>query len=337
MTHIPYLQITAKDNFDFGFQIGKQLSQQIKKRIRDNKTMYHEKQMKNFSDLIKTSQNFLQDIKKYYPKLLQELEGTAAGAQANFDDLLVLMCEEELLDFRIPHCTNIALQTKNSALLGHNEDWSPAYKNNGLFVVKGQIKQHKFLALSYIGSLAGTSSGLNEYFCYTANSMDCGRFRFGVPVKFQLRALLDVTTESEAVRVDLKDSIASNMIYVWRDSKILDIEDYFGHHEKFCGNKFLIHTNHPVLKQDRTKENTKAESVRRYDQAKKILETRKKYDLATLKNILCDHKVGICAHLNKVHPRYGITIASIIMDPKNKTIEVAWANPCRNKYTKYKL
>jgi hypothetical protein len=67
------------------------------------------------------------------------------------------------------------------------------------------------------------------------------------------------------------------------------------------------------------------------------LEIRKKYDLATLKNILCDHEAGICAHLNKVHPRYGITIASIIMDPKNKTIEVAWANPCRNKYTKYKL
>lgn len=341
MIHIPFIQIKAKDNFNFGLQLGEKLSRQIKKRIKDNKILYKEKGIKKFSDLIKTAQKFLPAIKKYYPKLLQELEGMSTGAKVDFNKLLVLMCEEELLDFRTSrctsHCTNIALQTKKGALLGHNEDWLPAYKNNGLFIVKGQIQNHKFLALSYTGSLAGTSSGLNKYFCYTANSINCKRFRFGIPIKFQLRALLDVTTESEAYRVDLKDSsIASNMVYAWKNSKILDIEDYFGHHEKFYANKFLIHTNHPVLKKDRTKANTKAESIRRYDQAKKMLET-KTYNLKTLKSLLCDHEAGICAHLNKVHPYYGITIASVIMNPKEKSMEVCWANPCQNKYKKYKL
>jgi hypothetical protein len=345
MNHIPFFSITAKDNFDFGFKLGQKLSLQIKKRIRDNKKLYKKERMKNFSELVKTAQKFLPDISKDYPHLLAELRGMSEGARVDFDELLVLMCEEELLDFRIPHCTNVAIQTKNGAVLGHNEDWSKAYKNNGLYLVKGEIGggkgeigRRKFLALSYVGSLAGTSCGMNESFCYTANSIDCRRFRYGVPVKFQLRAFLDVENEKDVERVDLKDSsIASNNIYVWRNSKILDIEDYFGHEEKFYGDKFLIHTNHPILKKDRTKANTKAESVRRYERAKEILTGKNKYDVKTLKEILSEHKTGICAHLNKLHCDYGITIASVIMNPKEKSMEVAWANPCKNSYKKYKL
>lgn len=323
MNKIPFISIEAKDNFDFGFQLGKALSKRIKLRIQKNKILYREERMKNFSDLIETARKFLPAIKKYYPELLRELEGVSLGAKVNFDELLVLMCEEELLDFRIPHCTNIALQTKSGPLLGHNEDWSPSYKNNGLFVVRGQINKHKFLALSYIGCLAGTSAGLNEDFCYTANSMDCRKFRFGVPVKFQLRALLDVNTEKQAARVDLLDSsMASNMVYAWKNSKILDIEDYFGHHETFYADKFLVHTNHPVLGRDRTKVNTNAESVRRYERAKEMLENKKYYSSEDLKKILRDHQAGICAHRDKIHSKNGITIVSIIMDPIRKSIEV---------------
>ncbi|MCX6800255.1 MAG: carcinine hydrolase/isopenicillin-N N-acyltransferase family protein, partial [Candidatus Falkowbacteria bacterium] len=120
-------------------------------------------------------------------------------------------------------------------------------------------------------------------------------------------------------------------------SRILDIEDYFGHHEKFYADKFLIHTNHPILKRDRTKTNTDMESIKRYNRAKQILEIKKNHNLVVLKELLADHKTGICAHLNKAHSSYGITIASVIMNPKEKSMEVAWANPCRNQYKKYKL
>ncbi len=345
MNHIPFFSIKAKDNFEFGLKLGQKLRLQIKKRIADNKKFYKKERMKDFSELIKTAQKFLPDISKYYPHLFSELRGMSEGAKVDFDELLVLMCEEELLDFRVPHCTNVAIQTKNGALLGHNEDWLPAYKNNGLYLVKweiggktGQNGQQKFLALSYIGSLAGTSSGMNENFCYTANSIDCRRFRYGVPVKFQLRALLDAKNEKDATKIDLKDSsISTNMVYVWKNSKILDIEDYFGHNEKFYADKFLVHTNHPILKKDRTKANTKAESIRRYNRAKEILMDKKGYDRKILKEILSDHKAGICAHLNKLHSDYGITIASVIMNPKEKNMEICWTNPCKNKYKKYTL
>ncbi|MCX6799982.1 MAG: hypothetical protein NT091_02440, partial [Candidatus Falkowbacteria bacterium] len=112
MNHIPFVKIKAQDNFDFGFQLGQALSKQIKKRVKDNKILYKEERLKNFPDLIKIAQKFLPAVKKHYPKLLQELDGMSQGAGVDFNELLVLMCEEELLDFGIPHCTNIALKTK---------------------------------------------------------------------------------------------------------------------------------------------------------------------------------------------------------------------------------
>ncbi|OGZ61278.1 MAG: hypothetical protein A2932_02050 [Candidatus Spechtbacteria bacterium RIFCSPLOWO2_01_FULL_46_10] len=338
MNHIPYIQIRAKDNFNFGLQLGKILSRQIRRRIRDNKILYKKERLKDFPDLVEEAKKFLPGINKYYPELLAELEGMSFGARVNVNELLVLMCEEELLDFGTTHCTNVALRTEEGVILGHNEDWLPAYKNNGLFVVKGQIKKHKFLSLSYIGGLSGTSCGMNKNLCYTANSLDSGRFRYGVPVKFQMRALLGANTEQEVSKIDLKDStIATNMVYAWGESRILDIEDFFGHHEKFYGAKFLVHTNHPVLKKDRTKINTQGESIARYNRAKEILLQKQKYDINTLKTILSDHVKDICGHLDKQRSSNSITIASVIMNPRKKCMEICWSNPCRNEYKSYKL
>ena len=339
MTHIPFVQIKAGDNSEFGLLLGKKLKRQIQKRVSDNKRLYYKiERLKSFPVLIRTAEKFLPALKRRCPELLAELKAMGIGAQVPFDHLLVLMCEEELLDFRIPHCTNVAIKTGRGPVLGHNEDWSPAYKNNGLFLVKGNIKGEKFLALSYLGGLAGTSCGLNEEFCFTANSMDTRRFRYGIPVKFQMRSLLTAHSPRAAKNIDLTDSsIASNMVYAWKDSKILDIEDYFGHHEEFYGGKFLVHTNHPVLKKDRTRANTEAESIRRYSRAQEILANCQKYNIQVLKKILSDHACGICAHPQRRHSAYGITIASVIMNPREKSLSVCWSNPCRHPFKKYKL
>jgi len=177
VNHIPFFSIKAKNNFEFGLKLGQKLRLQIKKRVNDNKKFYKSEGMKDFPELIKIARKFLPDIEKYYPCLLAELRGMSEGADIDFDKLLVLMCEEELWDFRGSHCTSIAIKTRNGVLLGHNEDWFSAYKNNGLFGVKGQINKQKFISLGYVGSLAGTSLGMNKSFCYAANSIDCRRFR----------------------------------------------------------------------------------------------------------------------------------------------------------------
>ncbi|MFA6410809.1 MAG: carcinine hydrolase/isopenicillin-N N-acyltransferase family protein, partial [Candidatus Buchananbacteria bacterium] len=173
--------------------------------------------------------------------------------------------------------------------------------------------------------------------CFTANSLSAGRFRYGVPIKFQFRAILDSKTPRQAIVNDLKkSSICGNTIYGWKDSQILDVEDFFGHHEIFNSQKFLVHTNHPIIKKDQTKENTTAESLKRYNRAKEILQQQKNCDLKILKKILKDHQAKICSHVKKPN-FWGATIASVIINPKEKWLEVCWSNPCQNKYTRYTL
>lgn len=337
MPRITSLTIHAKDHAEFGYKIGKKLAREIHARITTNKRVYKTERKKTFADLIPVAQRFLPAVATYHPYLIGELEAMSEGAKVSFDDLLVMMCEEELLDFKMPHCTNIAIRTDMGALLGHSEDWLPMYLKNGLYVVKGMIGKQKILALSYMGSLAGTSCGMNEKFCYTANSLNSSRFRYGVPIKFQMRALLENKTPQAAIRTDLKDStIASNMMYVWKDSRIFDVEDYFGHDHTFHAKQFLIHTNHPLLKKDRTHVNTAKESLMRYARARDLLHAMAP-TLRSLRIILRDHEAGICGHIDRLHPTYGITIATAIMNPKEQWMDVAWANSCTNPYKRYRL
>jgi len=341
MDHIPFISVEADNNYDLGFKIGKRLAEQIRKRVAGCNEIYREILRKDTAALAPTALAFLPATVTHYPNLVAELLGMSAGAGVPFESLMVLMCEEELLDIHDLHiskCTSIALRTTDGILVGHNEDWVNAYARNGLYVLRTRMGRHRSLSLSYIGSLAGSSSGLNSSgLCFTANSLSPGRFRYGVPIKFQFRAILDARTLPEAIRQDLcRSSIAGNTLYGWRNTRILDIEDFFGHHEHLYGKKFLIHTNHPLRRRDRNATNTPHESIVRYERAKEILGQEERYTLDGLKELLADHEAGICSHPDK-HTTWGLTIASVIMNPKERWMEVCWTNPCRNEYTRYWL
>lgn len=338
MQNIPFLNIIAEDNYDLGLQIGKKLQKQIKNRLIACKKLYKTLGLGKWTDITKKALKFLPETITHVPHLVTEMEGLSSGAEVKFEELFVLMCEEELFDMDIPKCTSIALKNGRTVLIGHNEDWLNSYLHNGLYVLKCKLGKHRSLSLNYIGSLPGSSSGLNANgLCFTANSLNAGRFRYGVPIKFQFREILESPTLRAAVAADLNDSsITGNTMYAWKNSRILDVEDYFGHHDRIYGKKFLIHTNHPTERRERNSENTARESIKRHDRAREIFMQEKKYDLATLKKVLSDHKANICSH-PKRHRAWGPTIASVIMNPKEKWMEVCWGNPCKNKYVRYAL
>jgi isopenicillin-N N-acyltransferase like protein len=338
MKNIPFVSIEAKNNYELGFGIGRKLKTNIKKRLATCKTLYKKMGVPDFSVLSTKAMNFLPATTKYLPEYVIEAEAMAKGAGVDFEELMVLICEEELIDLKIPKCTSIALKTQDAVLIGHNEDWLTSYKNNGLYLLKAKMGGKRTLSLNYMGTLPGSSSGLNsDGLAFTANSLNAGRFRYGVPIKFQFRAILDCKSPRQAIRSDLKNSsISGNTIYAWKKSRITDVEDYFGHHEIFYNDKFLIHTNHPILSRDRNDENTEKESIRRYERSKQILSEAKTINLNTLKKLLSDHKANICAHPPK-NRFWGTTIASVIINPKEKWMEVCWSNPCKNKYHRYYL
>jgi len=339
MEKIPFINIEAKNNYDLGYQIGKNLKKQIKKRLASNKKIYREIKNVDFEELEKMALNFLPETTKFFPVFVKEVQGMGDGAEIKFTELMVLICEEELLEFKMNKCTSIAIKNEKEILLGHNEDWLKEYRTNGLYILKCKINDVSFLSLNYIGTLPGSSCGLNSFgFCFTGNSIGSGKFRYGIPKNFQMRAILTSESVKDAVREDLlESSISSNTIYASKNLKILDVEDFFNHDNFFSDKDFFVHTNHPIIKKEQNKENTETESILRYERAKNFLEKEKKRNFEGLKKILREHETGICGHDDKKHLNFGVTIASVIMNPKEKWMDVAWTNPCRHKYERYKL
>ncbi|HBH45975.1 MAG: hypothetical protein A2445_00535 [Candidatus Jacksonbacteria bacterium RIFOXYC2_FULL_44_29] len=339
---ISHIKIKADDNYEFGFKLGKALGAQIKDRIEKNKAVYHALGRRHMPGLIKDAQGFLPKIKRKFPELIEEIKGMSQGAGVAFEELLVLNCEEELLDFFIPRCTSVAVHIGNGEiLLGHNEDWLSTYRQQGMILVDGQIKQLKFLALSFMGQLVGTSCALNSYgLTYTVNSLCNERFRYGIPRNFLLRNILEKRYLKDAEHVLLSPSrtIAANTLCVWRAMAMDDIEAFWGHHQLFHGKKWLVHTNHPLLGKDQNQKNTDVESIRRYQRVCEILTaTQPNIEESTLKRVLKDHRAGICGHPKSAHSYWGSTVASAIVNPSERWIEVCYSNPCRHKYFRYYL
>jgi len=336
---IPYIQIRAKSNYHAGFQIGKLLANQIRRRLNINKKMYKKLMPHDFGQLKKIAVRFLPETMNFFPLLVEEARGMSDGSGVPFDDLMVLICEEELLDIKIHKCTSVAVRNDKEILVGHNEDWLASYRKNGVYILHCQFKEIEFLSLNYMGTLAGSSCGLNSYgLCFTGNSLNSGKFRYGVPKNFQMRAILSSSTVPNAVKADLSaSSINSNMLYASKNARILDVEDLFYHDDFFYGKEFLIHTNHPLLEKERNDMNTDRESIRRYKCVESILIHDKNRNLGTIRKILRNHETGICGHASRKHSGYGVTIASVIMNPQKKWMEVAWTNPCKHNYVRYRL
>ena len=342
MEKIPYLKINAKDYYDFGLQLGKKLSKQMKARIKANKLIYKKMGINDYSQFIKFSRKFIPAVKRYYPEILKQVEAMSLSSGVKFDDLMCLLCEEEFLDYRLdfPRCTNVALRTDNGeTLLSHNEDWIPGYKKNGFYIVNGKIGKNKFLALSFMGTLQGSSCAITQNgLAFTVNSLEFKKLRYEIPRGFQLARLLEVKNIRNVTKVlnFKKSSINGNTMFVWANSgEMLDVEEFWGHTDRFKDKKWLVHTNHPLQKIDQNKKNTKKESLKRYERAVEMLSNEKKLTINTIKKILSDHKAKICDHSKgtfKIN-----TVASAIMNPRDKWLEVCHRNPCRNKYKRYYL
>ncbi len=342
-TTIPCIKIEGKDNYDFGYKLGKKLSSKIKKRLELNKEMYAKRaQTKHtFKELIKKAKKFLPAIEKNFPHLLKEAKGMANGAGIDFDEFLVCLCDEEIVDFEfILHCTSVGLKTEDGKiLLGHNEDWFPEYKKNGLVLVRGKIGKKKFLGLSYIGNLTGSAGGMNEKVAYTDTSFWFSKFEYKVPRSFHLRALLDAEKPEHAIKIlNTQGSIVSNTLLTFGD-EILDVEELYTKEAIYRPEKWIVHTNHPIKKEHRIKafHEKETESVARYERAREIMSKEKKPSINSIHKVLTDHKTNICGHISNKNDDTTITIASYVFNPKEKWVRIYHGNPCNHKFKKYSL
>ena len=100
MENIPYIKIEAKNNYELGFKLGKRLKENIKNRLATAKRLYRKMGAMNFSKLSQTASKFLPATTKYFPELVTEVQALSEGAGVKLEELMVLMCEEEILNIK---------------------------------------------------------------------------------------------------------------------------------------------------------------------------------------------------------------------------------------------
>jgi isopenicillin-N N-acyltransferase-like protein len=138
-----------------------------------------------------------------YPGYIAELEGIAEGSGRPFDELFLVNMRGEYKQH--VHCSqdgcfDLAVLTAGLALIGHNEDASPAFRDN-VYVVRAQIHgQPAFTALSYPGFLCGNAFGFNAAgICFSVDSVQPRDSRCGLGRHFLARSLFEAQSIDEAI------------------------------------------------------------------------------------------------------------------------------------------
>jgi hypothetical protein len=306
----------------------------------------------------------------YAPRLYEELEGFAAGAELSIDRILLLNCAAEVrrLMFtdagtwvfgRAPSpaylpppaavqsgCTCFAAQgaatSDRSVYLGINYDTDPFWEPVLLRVVDGDTGLEQ-LVMTHPGKLA--EFGLNSAgIAFVGSALLVSDRRPGVPAPAVARKLLEQTRLSAAVDAVIRAERTVGIDYVLASPYgVVNLEtsavDYDIHYVLddllSCAN----HVRSPVLRHLQIGLYG-ADSVVRAGRMLRLLGDRVGVlDLDALKVIQQDHTdypVGICRHVGEGNS-WTQTRSAAIIKPSEGLLLISDGNPCERVYARVRI
>ncbi|MGC9333976.1 MAG: C45 family autoproteolytic acyltransferase/hydrolase [Anaerolineae bacterium] len=203
MCPIPEFEVQGS-HFEVGQAIGRRFSTEIQESLRsypllDKILAYHRS-----PEGQALYQELLDLNRSRYPGFVAELEGIAQGADHPFEELFLTNLRGEYRSY-LPKegqgCFDCAVLTEEAAILGHNEDGSPAFRDS-LYIIHAQIEDKPaFTALSYPGFLCGNAFGFNaEGICFSCDSVQPRQVRVGIGRHLLARSLLEAQSLDDAIR-----------------------------------------------------------------------------------------------------------------------------------------
>jgi hypothetical protein len=213
---------------------------------------YHTSAGKNYY------QAFLTLHRERYPAYMAELEGIAEGAKRPFEEVFLVNLRGEYLGLMpqtpqtgntsVQGCTDCLVLTAESALIGHNEDGSPASFGR-LYVATVNLDQGPtFSALSYPGFLPGNAFGFNSAgIMHTVNHLAPRPIKVGLSRHFLARALLDARSLDEAIENITASDRASGFNYnigSLSERRVVSVEVAPENHHVREVQGYYTHTNH---------------------------------------------------------------------------------------------
>ncbi len=329
----PYVEVEGTHE-EAGMQLGTALRCYVIRQLQACDNYYRKEYGKSIKNMYASARRFLPYVQRHCPEYIQELKGMATGAGVFLDDLLVLMCEEEIVTMvkgLLPEkCTTVGVKYRNRFMLFHNEDYDPIYN---FYVVNAKIKgEPPFLSVAYMGTLPGSSAAFNASLAFSGNAIQLTECKYGVPKNFILRKMCSLKKPEHVIALwdATPRSIGNNMLFV-TNKGIYDVEvtpDKLG---VFREKKLFYHTNHllhPCM--EGIREAPSQSTDVRYARLTELL-SQQSCTPSLLFSALTDHK-GLCRHKGPVH-----TIAASIIDLKEKSLVVYKGNPCKRNWKRFYL
>jgi predicted choloylglycine hydrolase len=203
-------------------------------------------------------QSFLALHRKRFPAYISELEGMAEGAKRPFEEVFLVNLRGEFSglmpqasqtgDIPVQGCTDCLVLTADSALIGHNEDGSPASSGRLYVVTVNLAEGPTFSALSYPGFLPGNAFGFNQAgIMHSVNHVAPRPIKVGLSRHFLARSLLDARSLDEAIRNITESDRASGFNYnigSLSERRVVSVEVAPKRHHIHEVQGYYTHTNH---------------------------------------------------------------------------------------------
>ena len=297
-------------------------------------------------------------------QLLPELEGIAEGAGVDAEDVLALNVRTEVMfgfDTRASRiaakeCTAIGAGPPSTAggrvLVAQNWDWKPATRETCVLLAMRPTGRPAFVTLVEAGLLA--KAGMNEAgLGLVTNALTSSRDRGapGVPYHAILRRMLTSATHEEAVAEATERWRASSANYLLgsRRGRVTDLEVAPGGRDTAwtTDGDLVCHANH-FVRPDRPFKDLALidgrESPRRQDSAERSLSAGD-IDVGSIQRALRAHAGprrgdgSVCAHGDAAEPPEAdyVTIAGIVMDLEEGTMQITHGNPCEEPFEPYRF
>lgn len=257
--------------------------------------------------------DFQHDIQVWVPDLLAETQGIAEGANVVFERVLALQLLDEIWSYEsacvarpgeAPRaCTSMAMVASpgQAALLAQNLD--VATWMEGLQLVlkihdpQTEVHSLVFTMAGMIGVNGLNSRGLGV----GVNGLTQLRSgRRGLPVAYVVRALLAQPSLRAARRYISAIPHATGQHYLLASPDgIAGFECSAGSVDPIESDAFLVHTNHPLVNQDRLEparpdELERADTGPRLAHAERHLADRDQWTVESLQRLLADREVPLC-------------------------------------------
>jgi len=243
--------------YDVGIQIGQNSKQAMHDIVLPLQRFQFLK--RNYADCA-ALQKMKHRVQTLFPKYCEELQGIADGANMSFDDIFLWNCRGDLPkdkddDIETAGCTDVLIAGQNgqSSIIAHNEDGNADFLEHS-FIVDATYsedgKEHRIESFVYPGLLIGHTFAVNSHgLVLTVNHLPWFVQREDVPRHFVCRAILDCTTQQEAISVIEKYPSSGGFNYNIGQAgvkNILAVEAPSGSFEVVIVTERFTHANHCI-------------------------------------------------------------------------------------------